>query len=317
MRCFGDSKFPAFLAIAFCFFNYRRVFKRKIDCYKMKLLFLGDFHGSFLEKFKNIIKKEKIDLLVSNGDYFPFHYRKLWFKHCYGKEVMLWEVIGKKKMKELILKDLKDGERTLKELNALPIPVITVHGNIDYTRTNDSMDFKVSKKHYWKWDEQDFFSKIIRKYKNIKRFEYSYFKFGDFVFIGAYGSSFPGRVKSMAYKKHRKILDNLFEKFKNENSEKRVIFVSHNVPYNTKLDLIASEKAHEKARGIHYGSKLIRRIIDKYQPLLHVGGHIHESRGMQKLARTLCINPGAAHEGKGAIVNFDENKKETMRVRFI
>lgn len=316
MRCFGDSKFPAFLAIAFCFFNYRRVFKRKIDCYKMKLLFLGDFHGSFLEKFKNIIKKEKIDLLVSNGDYFPFHYRKLWFKHCYGKEVMLWEVIGKKKMKKLILKDLKDGERTLKELNALPIPVITVHGNIDYTRIDDSRDFRFNKKHCWRWDEQDFFSKVIKKYKNIKRFEYSYFKFGDFVFIGAYGSSNPGRVKSKAYKKHRKILDKLFLKFKKENNEGKTIFVSHNVPYNTKLDLIGM-KGHEKARMRHYGSKLIRRIIDTYQPLLHVGGHIHESRGMQKLGKTLCINPGAAHEGHGAIVSIPENKNRKMRARFI
>ena len=62
----------------------------------MKILAIGDFHGKFPKKFERIIKKEKIGLVVSNGDYFPFHYRELWFKHCYRKETELWEVIGKR-----------------------------------------------------------------------------------------------------------------------------------------------------------------------------------------------------------------------------
>ncbi|MBI2631851.1 metallophosphoesterase [Candidatus Pacearchaeota archaeon] len=283
----------------------------------MKILVLGDFHGTFLGKFKNIIKKEKIDLLISNGDYFPFHYRKLWFKYCYESLQPLWKFIGKKKYKKIILKDLKDGERALKEINNLPIPVMSVHGNIDYTREDDSRDFKYDKNQHWKWDEQDFFSKIIKKYRNIMRFDYSYFKFMDIVFIGAYGSSFPGRVKSKAFRKSRKILDRLFKRFAEENKERRVIFVSHNVPFNSKLDLITSKKAHKEAKERHYGSKLIRRIIDKYQPLLHFGGHIHESSGMQKLGKTICINSGSAHEGKGAIVEIPDNGKGKVGVKFI
>ncbi|MEK6819343.1 MAG: metallophosphoesterase, partial [Nanoarchaeota archaeon] len=158
----------------------------------MKILATGDFHGEFPKKFKSLIKKEKIDLVISNGDYFPFHYRDLWFKHCYQKETELWEVIGKEKYKKLILKDLKDGESAIKKLNALPIPVFTVVGNIDYTRKSDSGDYKTDKKHYWAWNEQDFFSPIIKKYPNIKRFDYSYLKFQDYIFIGAYGGSGPG-----------------------------------------------------------------------------------------------------------------------------
>src|SRR3990172_12160959 len=105
-----------------------------LESVKMKILAIGDFHGEFTKKFEKIIKKEKIDLVVSNGDYFPFHYRALWFKYCYGVDTELWEVIGKKKYKRLVLKDLKDGENALKKLNSLKIPVITVYGNIDYTR---------------------------------------------------------------------------------------------------------------------------------------------------------------------------------------
>lgn len=269
----------------------------------MKLLVLGDFHGEFPKKFENIIKKEKIDLVVSNGDYFPFHYRRLWFKHCFDKEDMLWEVMGKKKYKAMIIKDLKAGERALSKLNNLSIPIATVYGNIDYTRTIDTMDYKIDKNHYWSWDEQDFFSKIIKKYKNIHEFTYSYFKFQDFIFIGAYGGSNPGRPSSKNFRKHKKILDKLFYKFRKENKKEKVIFVSHNVPNNTKLDKIGM-KAHKLVRGKHFGSKIVRKIIDQYKPILHFAGHIHESRGMQKIGKTICINPGAAHEGYGAIVEI-------------
>src|SRR3989344_7646948 len=215
----------------------------------MKILAIGDVHGEFPKKFERIIEKEGIDIVVSNGDYFPFHYRKLWFKHCYGKEIGLWDVIGKKTYKELVLKDLKDGEKALRKLNSLKVPVITVIGNIDYTRKADTVDYK-PKKNTWKWDEQDFFSPIIKKYKNIKRFDYSYLRFDNFIFIGSYGGSSPGKVKSKSYRKHLKILEKLFKKFKKENKMGKVIFVSHNQPFNTKLDIIGQD-AHKRVKGRH------------------------------------------------------------------
>jgi uncharacterized protein len=59
------------------------------------------------------------------------------------------------------------------------------------------------------------------------------------------------------------------------------------------------------------GSRSVRKIIEKYQPLLSLHGHIHESRGIEKLGRTLCINPGSEYtEGvlRGVIVNLDKEK---------
>tara|TARA_Y100000310_G_scaffold340502_1_gene436481 strand:+ start:1218 stop:2075 length:858 start_codon:yes stop_codon:yes gene_type:complete len=284
----------------------------------MKLLVVGDFHGSFPKKFETIIKKEKIDLVVSNGDYPPFHYRKLWFKHCYGKDVELWEVIGKKKYKEIILKDMRMAERALKKLDKLPVPVFTVLGNIDYPLFDDGYDLEKiggGKGQNWSWDRKNRFLEVLKKYKNIKRFDYKSIKYKGFVFIGGRGHSNPGLVKSKGYKKYRAKLDKLFGKFRKENKEGKVIFVTHNVPYNTKLDKIG-KGAHELVRGKHYGSKMFRRLINKYQPVLHVGGHIHESRGKQMLGKTLAINPGAAHEGNGAIVELPEGKGR-VKVRFI
>ncbi|MCH7568328.1 MAG: metallophosphoesterase [Nanoarchaeota archaeon] len=285
----------------------------------MRILAIGDFHGKFQKKWVDLIKKENIDLVVSNGDYFPFLYRKLWFKHCYNTDVEFWEVIGKKKYKEITLREISAGDKVFEKLNNLAVPVITVLGN--YEQAKSQKDFDVSDvkrprgKAYWSWAWQDFLNPLLSKYKNIKRFDYSYYRFGDFVFIGMNGGSFPGNVKSKAYKKHRKILERLFRKFSKENKEKRVIFVSHNVPYNTRLDKITDKDAHKKAKGKHYGSKLVRRIIDKYQPILHLAGHIDEGVGKQKLGKTLAINCGPAHHGKAAIIEI--NDKGKVKVKFI
>lgn len=280
----------------------------------MRILVLGDFHGKFPNKIKSIVIKEKVDLVVSIGDHFPFSFRKIWFKHSYEKGEPLWKFIGKKKYKQLLLKDIKGGDSLLGKLNDLPVPVFVIVGNVDYSKSYDCFDYKPRG---WKWDEQDFFSGIIKKYKNIKRFDYSYLKFKDFVFIGGGGHSFPGFVKSKSYKKHKKILDDLFNRFRKENGEQKLVFVMHNVPYKTKLDFVKDNNAHKLVRNKHVGSKMNRRIIDKYQPILAFGGHVHESYGMQRIGKTLCVNIGSITEGKEVILEIDEKKPKKFRVRFI
>jgi len=279
----------------------------------MKIFAIGDFHGKFPKKLEKEAKK--CDLVVSVADYTPFSLKRVFFKHCYKTDVDLWEVVGKRKYKEIILKDLRKGEKVLKKLNNLSVPVITTIGNYDKTQIIDAHDLKKIKG--WKWDEQDFFASMIKKYKNIKRFDYKYVKFKDLIFIGGYGGSYPGEVRSKNYKKYKKKLDNLFKKFKKENKNKKLIFVFHNVPYNTKLDKIKDKNAPKVVKGKHYGSKLIRRIINKYQPILGIGGHMHENQGKDKIKKTLIINTGAAFEGKAVVIDFDEEKGRVKKVQFI
>lgn len=285
----------------------------------MRILVVGDFHGKFHEKISKIIKKDKIDFIVSNGDYLPFKYRKLWFKHCFAKDIGLWEVIGQKRYKKLVMEDLKIGENILKKLNSFSIPVFTVFGNTDWPTPDDISDLvgatiKHKLPHEPKWYKDDLFAKKVKKYKNIHRIDYSFAKFNDFILIGMRGHSFPGHVKSKGYKKHRAKLDNLFKKFRKENKNHKVIFVSHNVPYNTRLDKITSKEADKRVIGKHYGSKLARRIIDSYQPIIAIGGHIHEAKGMQKLGKTLAINSGSSYQGDIVLIDVQNNK---MKVKFV
>ena len=59
------------------------------------------------------------------------------------------------------------------------------------------------------------------------------------------------------------------------------------------------------------GSTAVRKIIEKYKPLLALTGHIHESRGLVNLGRTTVINPGSEYgEGiiKGCIITLSPGK---------
>ena len=85
----------------------------------------------------------------------------------------------------------------------------------------------------------------------------------------------------------------------------RTIFNFHAPPYGTGLDeapeLDASMRpTHGGAVMKPVGSTAVRDAIGKYQPPLSVHGHIHESRGVAKIGRTLTVNPGSSY-GDGVL----------------
>ena len=62
---------------------------------------------------------------------------------------------------------------------------------------------------------------------------------------------------------------------------------------------------------ISAGSLATRKSIEKYQPLIGIHGHIHESRGIVKIGTTLCFNPGSEYgEGilRGLICDLEAEK---------
>lgn len=59
------------------------------------------------------------------------------------------------------------------------------------------------------------------------------------------------------------------------------------------------------------GSESVLDAVEKYQPLIDLCGHVHESRGICKIGKTLVVNPGSEYtEGvlRGAIVNLGDKK---------
>jgi Icc-related predicted phosphoesterase len=81
---------------------------------------------------------------------------------------------------------------------------------------------------------------------------------------------------------------------------RRSVFMIHVPPYDSGLDtapildenLRPTISAGDVLRG-PVGSTAVRRIIETYQPVVSVHGHIHEAGGERRIGDTLCINPGS------------------------
>jgi Icc-related predicted phosphoesterase len=94
----------------------------------------------------------------------------------------------------------------------------------------------------------------------------------------------------------------------------RAIFNFHAPPYGYALDLapeLTADLIQAADRRVHVGSRAVAHMIEKYQPLLGLHGHIHESRGVQKIKKTTIINPGSEYsEGilKGVVIILEKGK---------
>lgn len=96
----------------------------------------------------------------------------------------------------------------------------------------------------------------------------------------------------------------------------RAIFNLHCPPYGSKLDeapaLDADLRPLYGGQAVRpVGSTAVRDAILRYQPILSLHGHIHESRGVARLGRTLALNPGSSYESgvlHGALVDVDARR---------
>lgn len=111
------------------------------------------------------------------------------------------------------------------------------------------------------------------------------------------------------YERIKKLADQL-------ESPSTAIFNLHVPPYDSGLDR-ANEVNEDltlaytggQPREIPVGSKAVRQIIEDYQPLLSVHGHIHESRAEAYIGRTLAINSGSEYNSgriHGAVVQLSD-----------
>lgn len=123
--------------------------------------------------------------------------------------------------------------------------------------------------------------------------------------------------------------EQLFERLdalaKQVRDPRKAIFMIHVPPYDSGLDeaplldenLRPTISAGDVLRG-PVGSTAVRRIIETYQPVLSVHGHIHESGGERRIGDTVCINPGSeANHGilRGYLIDIGKKGVElTQRV---
>lgn len=117
-------------------------------------------------------------------------------------------------------------------------------------------------------------------------------------------------------------LQRYIESFVNQlDDPSRSVFNLHVPPIRTAIDAapVIDENLSPVIQGGSMlmgpaGSEAVRAVIEKYQPLIALHGHIHKSRGTVKIGKTVCINPGSAY-GEGVLhgVLFELDKRKGLK----
>jgi len=281
----------------------------------MKFLIIGDLHG-----IKPKIHFKDFNAIITTGDFCSsdeirkYHFRAIKKKIQNPSLKIKWyDLTGKKEARKLVKKSLKDGREILGYLNFFDVPVYIVPGNADFT---------FDKKEKWNFLRQDHYKGLLEKLVNITDVHHRIVDIGKYQIIGhgiSSGPEYPQykedleilKAKELKEKKadyigDSKKLSSLFEK-----ASKPVIFLSHNVPFNTSLDRITNKESPRY--GWHYGSLITRKAIERYQPLVCIGGHMHENFGKCKIGKTVCINSGF---GSNVNVLMKLEKNKIVRLQF-
>jgi Icc-related predicted phosphoesterase len=177
------------------------------------------------------------------------------------------------------------GEEILNEISSFEVPVLAIPGNCDpetiYGKIENSRAVNIH-------------GKTI----TIKD-----------IGICGFGGSNPTPFNTPLEFEEIEIYDEASKLIKNISNEKISLLITHAPPYGTKTDILPS--------GEHAGSTSIRKIIEEYQPVLNVCGHIHESRGVDKIGKTKIVNPGELSKGYGCLINIDSQKEDPVQVELI
>jgi len=307
----------------------------------MKILVIGDLHGR-----KPKIPTRDFDCMVVVGDVCDDRdiapiYRKFFAYLKDVKDSPNFETFAKKHLKgkttlkKLEKKSLKRGNELLKYLDTFNKPIFMVAGNWDKSygssriKDYNKNSYNYSKAFYDWWLGSKINPKLLKGTKNIANIMYRSKEFKGLNFVGYGLSSAP---ETMKHKKtlRKNLTKNQLEKLKNayqkiqdklnsayrkrKNKRLPTFFVTHNIPYNTKLDIVTNKKSYAYKK--HLGSTIARDFCKRFQPLICVGGHIHDHQGKDKIKNTLVVNTGFGPKST-VLVDINAEKKKIKEVEFV
>jgi len=126
----------------------------------------------------------------------------------------------------------------------------------------------------------------IAKHYKVKNLDGDCLKMGDIGFFGAGGTNMM-----LNYVPDSEIYENLKKGHERIRDAKKKIMVTHMPPAGTLFEKFF-------VRGA--GSKAVTKAIEKFQPDIHICGHIHEMEGFEeKIGKTRVITVGA----RGTIID--------------
>jgi Icc-related predicted phosphoesterase len=287
----------------------------------MRILIVGDLHGKTPK-----VKVKGFDVILAPGDFCsdaakPFLFQSLRERLEGKRKPREWyEIAGKHMAKRLLLGSVADGRKVLQRIASHGKPVYIVPGNWDWT----GLEHKSKPRRAWDVTSQNHYLLLFDGLHNVHDTYHRIVDAGECIVIGNgihAGPEYPQtaadkarftktqlHARKAAYDREYKALAKLFMQARKIG--KPVIFLSHNVPYDTPLDKI--DNPHSPRNGQHFGSVLARKLILEFQPLVCVGGHMHEHFGSCKLGKTTVINAGFGPE-KNVLLELSGKRIKTLK----
>jgi len=264
----------------------------------VKLLIVGDCHGKIPD-----LPEEDFDAVLCVGDICGDDegVRELMFEAAETGEEW-YEALGEEEARESVESSLEEGREVLEYLSSFEKPVYVVPGNWDWTGENSE----------WEFLNGNRFQELLEDFEKVRNVNFNKYDLAGFVVIGygpcpapelpQYADNIPDETGDLVrdYRESRMRLDQLFQQ-----AEKPVIFLTHNPPFDTELDEVKEENEIR-----HYGSLLVRDMVQRHRPVFTASGHIHESEGKYRLGDIICVNAGLESAATVELEDFEVEEIE-------
>jgi Icc-related predicted phosphoesterase len=165
----------------------------------------------------------------------------------------------------------------IRRLNDLPVPVLTVRGNMDAQETE----------------------RLLEQCSNVTSLHQKKVTINGVSFVGM-GGTIPVPFSSRICLREKQMIEVMDHLIRVDS-----VLVVHPPPYGT-LD--------EGFGNIHAGSRGLRRLILEKQPKLLICGHIHEKPGWALIEKTLVVNCSMGRSGAGALITLSGDAVPTVRM---
>ncbi|MFT4249957.1 MAG: metallophosphoesterase family protein [Candidatus Woesearchaeota archaeon] len=280
----------------------------------MKFLVVGDLHGQTPR-----IPDVEFDAVIVPGDVCSDEGIKPLMMQAVqarkdGEEVVdWWDVVSRKEARRLLDHSLSEGRSILEMLNSLGVPIFAIPGNWDWTGYEDAS---------WKYLRSNLWEKrVVSGLENVIDCDGSLVTFEEITFVGYGRCNGPELVGLRGYAdvSESEVLESELEfeelfTFYSElfsQANKPTIFLAHNVPYGTSLDVIVNPD--NPMDGMHYGSILVTELIKEFSPLITIGGHMHEHYGTDEVEGSVCLNAGFGSD-KATIVEIVDGEVSVTKL---
>jgi len=165
----------------------------------------------------------------------------------------------------------------IRRLNDLPVPVLTVRGNMDAQETE----------------------RLLEQCSNVTSLHQKKVTINGVSFVGM-GGTIPVPFSSRICLREKQMIEVMDHLIRVDS-----VLVVHPPPYGT-LD--------EGFGNIHAGSRGLRRLILEKQPKLLICGHIHEKPGWALIEKTMVVNCSMGRSGAGALITLSGDAVPTVRM---